>query len=103
THTTHPHTRPHSLHDALPISVPLMNVVNGGAHADNPLDIQEFMIVPKGLGTFREALRAGAEIFHALKSALKAKGLATSVGDEGRSEEHTSELQSLRHLVCRLL
>ncbi|HEV8268765.1 MAG TPA: phosphopyruvate hydratase, partial [Thermoanaerobaculia bacterium] len=64
---------------AVTLPVPLMNVVNGGAHADNPLDIQEFMIVPKGLGNFREALRAGAEILHALKSALKAKGLATSV------------------------
>jgi enolase len=60
-----------------------MNVVNGGAHADNPLDIQEFMIVPAGFGSFKEALRAGAEVFHSLKAALKTKGLATSVGDEG--------------------
>ncbi|MEO6325100.1 MAG: phosphopyruvate hydratase [Thermoanaerobaculia bacterium] len=68
---------------AVTLPVPLMNVVNGGAHADNPLDIQEFMIVPVGFKTFREALRAGSEIFHALKGALKAKGFATGVGDEG--------------------
>src|SRR5262250_1463691 len=68
---------------AVTLPVPLMNVVNGGAHADNPLDIQEFMLVPAGFKTFKEALRAGAEVFHALKGALKAKGLATSVGDEG--------------------
>jgi enolase len=68
---------------AVTLPVPMMNVVNGGAHADNPLDIQEFMLVPAGFATFREALRAGAEVFHALKGALKAKGLATGVGDEG--------------------
>jgi enolase len=68
---------------AVTLPVPMMNVVNGGAHADNPLDIQEFMLVPAGFDSFREALRAGAEIFHALKTALKKKGLATSVGDEG--------------------
>jgi enolase len=68
---------------AVTLPVPLMNVVNGGAHADNPLDIQEFMIVPAGFASFKEALRAGAEVFHSLKAALKAKGLATSVGDEG--------------------
>ncbi len=65
------------------LPVPLMNILNGGAHADNNVDIQEFMIVPLGLATFSEALRAGAEIFHALKSVLRAKGLSTSVGDEG--------------------
>ena len=68
---------------AVTLPVPMMNVVNGGAHADNPLDIQEFMLVPAGFGTFREALRAGAEVFHALKGILKGKGLATGVGDEG--------------------
>jgi enolase len=62
---------------------PLMNVLNGGAHADNGLEVQEFMIVPVGLPSFREALRAGVETFHALKSLLSARGLATSVGDEG--------------------
>jgi len=63
--------------------VPQMNIINGGAHADNTLDIQEFMILPVGAPTFREALRYGAEIFHALKQLLAARGLATAVGDEG--------------------
>jgi enolase len=61
----------------------MMNIINGGAHADNNVDFQEFMIVPVGAGTFSEALRMGAEIFHTLKSVLKKKGYATSVGDEG--------------------
>lgn len=65
------------------LPVPLMNVLNGGAHADNNLDIQEFMIVPVGAQSFREALRMGAETFHNLKKVLKSKGLNTSVGDEG--------------------
>ncbi len=68
---------------AVSLPVPMMNVINGGAHADNPLDFQEFMLVPAGLPSFAEALRAGAETFHALKSILKKKGLATGVGDEG--------------------
>ncbi|MDD2536899.1 MAG: phosphopyruvate hydratase [Candidatus Absconditabacteria bacterium] len=62
---------------------PMMNILNGGSHADNNVDIQEFMIVPTGAPDFREGLRMGAEVFHNLKSLLKAKGLATSVGDEG--------------------
>jgi len=65
------------------LPVPLMNIINGGSHADNRLDFQEFMIVPLGLPSFREALRAGAEVFHALKSVLKARRLSTNVGDEG--------------------
>ena len=65
------------------LPVPMMNILNGGAHADNPIDFQEFMVMPVGAETFSEALRCGAEIFHALKSALHAKGLSTSVGDEG--------------------
>lgn len=65
------------------LPVPMMNIINGGAHANNSLDIQEFMIVPSGLETFGEALRAGVEVFHALKSILKKKGLSTAVGDEG--------------------
>jgi enolase len=65
------------------LPVPLMNIINGGAHADNNVDFQEFMIVPVGAPNFGEALRMGAEIFHALKSVLKKKGYATSVGDEG--------------------
>jgi enolase len=65
------------------LPVPMMNIVNGGAHADNPIDFQEFMIVPLGAASFAEALRAGSEIFHTLRSALKAAGLNTNVGDEG--------------------
>ena len=65
------------------LPVPLMNVVNGGAHADNNVDLQEFMIVPLGAPNFREALRWGAEVFHALHAVLKKQGLATAVGDEG--------------------
>jgi enolase len=69
--------------NARTLPVPMMNIINGGAHADNNVDFQEFMIVPVGAGTFRDALRMGAEIFHLLKSVLKKKGYATSVGDEG--------------------
>ena len=69
--------------NAKTLPVPMMNIVNGGAHADNTVDFQEFMIVPGGLPTFREAIRAGAEIFHALKKQLKGRGLNTAVGDEG--------------------
>jgi len=65
------------------LPVPMMNIINGGAHADNNVDLQEFMILPVGLSNFSEALRAGVEIFHALKSVLKSRGLATAVGDEG--------------------
>ena len=65
------------------LPVPMMNIINGGAHADNPIDIQEFMILPTGAETFAEALRMGAEIFHALKAQLKAAGHNTNVGDEG--------------------
>jgi enolase len=65
------------------LPVPMMNILNGGAHSDAPIDFQEFMIVPKGLPTFSEALRAGTEIFHALKGVLKDRGLSTAIGDEG--------------------
>ena len=65
------------------LPVPMMNILNGGAHADNPIDFQEFMVMPIGYGSFAEALRAGAEIFHALKSKLKSAGHNTNVGDEG--------------------
>ncbi|MGV8073740.1 MAG: phosphopyruvate hydratase [Syntrophobacteraceae bacterium] len=80
------------------LPVPFMNVLNGGAHADNNLDIQEFMIVPAGATSFREALRMGAETFHHLKKVLKSKGLNTAVGDEGgfapnlRSNEEAMEV-----------
>ncbi|MGE5566576.1 MAG: phosphopyruvate hydratase [Parcubacteria group bacterium] len=65
------------------LPVPMMNIINGGAHADNPIDIQEFMVMPTGAATFSEALRMGAEIFHGLKKALKDAGHNTNVGDEG--------------------
>lgn len=65
------------------LPVPMMNIINGGAHADNNVDLQEFMVLPVGVGSFAEALRAGTEVFHALKSVLKGRGLSTAVGDEG--------------------
>lgn len=69
--------------NATTLPVPMMNVINGGAHADNNVDFQEFMITPVGASSFAEAIRMGAEVFHNLKSVLKAKGMVTSVGDEG--------------------
>ncbi|MBU4485889.1 MAG: phosphopyruvate hydratase [Candidatus Delongbacteria bacterium] len=80
------------------IPVPMMNIVNGGSHADNNVDLQEFMIMPYGADSFRESLRMGAEIFHTLKGILKKKGLSTAVGDEGgfapnlKSNEEALEL-----------
>ena len=68
---------------AMQLPTPMMNIINGGAHADNSVDMQEFMIIPAGLPTFREAMRCGAEVFHQLKKTLHKKGLATTVGDEG--------------------
>ncbi len=65
------------------LPTPMMNIINGGAHADNNVDFQEFMIMPVSAGSFKETIRMGAEIFHALKKVLKAKGLNTAVGDEG--------------------
>jgi enolase len=65
------------------LPVPMMNIINGGAHADNNVDMQEFMVLPVGFDSFAESLRAGTEIFHSLKSVLKGRGLGTSVGDEG--------------------
>ena len=79
------------------LPVPMMNILNGGAHADNNVNIQEFMILPAGASSFAEALRMGAETFHALKNVLKKKGLATAGGDEGgfapnlRSNEEAME------------
>lgn len=69
--------------NALTLPVPMMNIINGGAHADNNIDFQEFMIAPVGAESFKHAVQMGAEVFHSLKSILKSKGLATSVGDEG--------------------
>ncbi|MEL6198825.1 MAG: phosphopyruvate hydratase [Pseudomonadota bacterium] len=72
-----------TLGDHANMPVPMMNIINGGAHADNSVDIQEFMVLPVGAPSFREALRCGAEIFHALKKVLGGRGLSTAVGDEG--------------------
>ncbi len=69
--------------NAATLPVPMMNILNGGQHADNKIDVQEFMVMPVGAANFREAIRMGAEIFHSLKSVLKAKGHSTNVGDEG--------------------
>src|SRR4029079_5643184 len=69
--------------DARVLPVPMMNILNGGAHSDAPIDFQEFMIMPKGAPSFAEALRYGVEVFHALKSVLRDRGLSTAVGDEG--------------------
>ncbi|MFW6198228.1 MAG: phosphopyruvate hydratase [Acidobacteriota bacterium] len=86
--------------DARTLPVPLLNVINGGAHADNALDIQEFMLAPAGLPTFAEALRAGTECFHALKSILHDRGLSTAVGDEGGfAPELTTARETLDLLV----
>src|SRR5579871_6586478 len=65
------------------LPVPMMNVINGGAHADNPVDFQEFMIVPVGAASFAEAMRIGTEVYHRLRATLRSRGLATAVGDEG--------------------
>ncbi len=82
------------------LPVPLMNLVNGGVHADNPLDIQEFMVVPLGAASLSEALRWGAEVYHALRAQLLEKGLATGVGDEGGfAPEISSGTEALEFLV----
>ena len=83
------------------LPVPLMNIINGGAHADNPIDIQEFMIVPAGAQSFSEALRMGAEIFHSLKSALKAAGHNTNVGDEGGFAPNLSSAAEALEFIVR--
>ena len=86
--------------DASLLPVPMMNILNGGAHADNPLDFQEFMVMPTGAATFSEALRCGSEIFHALKSALHSQGWSTGVGDEGGfAPDIASNRQALDFIV----
>src|SRR6516162_1435190 len=85
------------------LPAPMMNVVNGGAHADNNVDFQEFMLVPLGAPSFREALRWGAEVFHALHAVLKKQGLATAVGDEGGfAPDLKSNEDALRLLVSAI-
>ena len=85
------------------LPVPMMNVINGGAHANNSLDLQEFMIIPVGAPTFREALRWGAEVFHALKKILHDKGISTAVGDEGgfapSVESHEAAIQLILQAI----
>jgi enolase len=87
--------------DAKVLPVPMMNVVNGGAHADNSVDLQEFMVMPTGAGTFSEAMRVGTEVFHALKRTLAERGLATTVGDEGGfAPDLDSNEQALEMLIA---
>jgi enolase len=87
----------------LSMPVPMMNVINGGAHADNSLDMQEFMIVPVGFPSFREALRCGVEVYHALKKLLTDRGLSTAVGDEGgfapRLPKHEAAIKSILEAI----
>lgn len=85
------------------LPVPMMNVLNGGAHADNTVDFQEFMIMPAGFDTYSDALRCGAEIFHALKSLLKSKGLSTAVGDEGGFAPNLSSNEEAIELVIEAI
>ncbi|MDR0339967.1 MAG: phosphopyruvate hydratase [Puniceicoccales bacterium] len=82
------------------LPVPMMNVLNGGAHSDAPIDFQEFMLVPEGAETFAEALRAGAEIFHGLRTILHAKGLSTAVGDEGGFAPQLPSTEAALDLLC---
>ena len=88
---------------SMQLPVPMMNVINGGAHANNSLDLQEFMIIPVGAPTFREALRWGAEVFHALKKILHDKGISTAVGDEGgfapSVESHEAAIQLILQAI----
>jgi enolase len=83
------------------VPVPLMNIVNGGVHADNPIDFQEFMIMPVGAPTFREALRMGAEIFHTLKKALHDAGHNTNVGDEGGFAPNLKSADEALSFICK--
>ncbi len=86
--------------NACELPVPMMNIINGGSHADSSVDMQEFMVMPVGAASFREALRMGAETFHALKSVLKEKGYSTSVGDEGGFAPNLkSNEEPLEHIV----
>jgi enolase len=85
------------------LPVPFMNILNGGKHADNNLDIQEFMIVPRGANTFSEALRWGTETFHSLKEVLHKKGLSTSVGDEGGFAPHLSSNEEAIQLILEAI
>jgi len=85
------------------LPVPMMNVINGGAHANNNLDLQEFMIIPVGAPTFREALRYGAEVFHALKKIIDSKGMPTSVGDEGGFAPNVASHEAAIQLILEAI
>jgi enolase len=85
------------------LPVPMMNIINGGAHADNPIDIQEFMILPVGAKSFSEALRMGAETFHHLKKVLKKRGLNTSVGDEGGFAPNIATAEEALQTICEAI
>jgi len=88
---------------AMQMPVPMMNVINGGAHANNSLDMQEFMIVPIGAQSFREALRCGAEVFHSLRKLLDAKGMSTTVGDEGGFAPNLASNQQAFDLIMQAI
>lgn len=85
------------------LPVPMMNIINGGAHSDAPVDFQEFMIVPKGAPTFSEALRYGTEVFHALKSVLHDRGLSTAVGDEGGFAPNVKSADDALSVICQAI
>ena len=85
------------------LPVPMMNVINGGAHANNSLDLQEFMVIPHGFQTFREALRCGTEIFHALKKLIDGKGMPTTVGDEGGFAPNLPNNESALQLIMEAI
>ncbi|MEO0426557.1 MAG: phosphopyruvate hydratase [Pseudomonadota bacterium] len=85
------------------LPVPLMNIVNGGEHADNPIDIQEFMVMPTGAESFREGLRMGAEVFHTLKKELKAAGHNTNVGDEGGFAPNIGSAREALDFICKAI
>ena len=85
------------------LPVPMMNIINGGAHSDARIDFQEFMIMPKGAPTFAEALRYGAEVFHALKSVLKERGLSTAVGDEGGFAPNLNSIEDTLDTIAKAI
>ncbi len=85
------------------LPVPMMNVINGGAHANNSLDLQEFMIIPLGMGSFRDALRCGAEVFQTLKKLINAKGMPTTVGDEGGFAPNLPSNESALQLIMEAI
>jgi enolase len=89
--------------NARTLPVPMMNIVNGGAHADNTVDFQEFMIIPAGFGSFKDAIRCGVEVFHSLKKLLKDKGLNTNVGDEGGFAPNIATAEEVLKLVMNAI